>query len=65
MRLEALPQSTGRRMVLWARICPWELPGFELWLMRVVLVGENRPFSDRNPYGMQTSVLPRAGGGKV
>lgn len=49
MRLEALPQSTGRRMVLWARICPWELPGFELWLMRVVLAGENRPFSDRNP----------------
>lgn len=41
------------------------LPGFRLWLMPVVSVGENRHFRDRNPRGMQTSVLPRVGGGKV
>lgn len=41
------------------------LPGFRLWLMLVVSVGENRHFRDRNPRGMQTSVLPRAGGEKV
>ena len=54
-----------RRTVLWTRNAPWQLPGSGLWLVREVLAGETRPFSDRNPCGMQTSVLPRAGGGKA
>lgn len=62
--VKRLLSSAGRGQCLGTE-SPLRLPGFRLWLMPMVSVGENKHFRDRNPRGMQTSVLPRAGGGKV